>query len=414
MQRRLFAQALSVSLTAPLVLRAHSAPPAPHWVAAWGAAPDSPGPALKSQTLRQQLQPSIAGSAVRIRLSNLFGTEALVIGAARLALPGEGSAIQPGSSRLLRFAGRQRVSVAPGGSVLSDPLRLPVKALQPLALSLHLPQGASASTVHTFGNQIAYLANGAADLTAATRLPEGETDDSRYFVTDLEVQAPAATQALVVVGDSITDGVGSTPNGNQRWTDALALRLQGRTQPVAVVNAGLAGNRILRGPADPYLGPSTLSRLDRDALDKPGAHWVLLLQGINDISASVRLAGSETPATAAQILDGLQLLAARTRARGFQAWAATLLPCGGATDPAPHTAESEALRQAVNEGLRRSTAFDALIDMDQALRDPDQPQRLRPAFDSGDHLHPNDAGYQAMAAAIDLALFDAATPQRKP
>lgn len=427
MQRRLVAQALAVTLTAPaLSARVLSTPalsvsaadasparPTAHWVAAWGAAPDSPGPALKPQTLRQLLQPSIAGSALRIRLSNLFGTEALVIGAARLALSAGDSATQPGSSRVLRFGGRTRVTIEPGGSLLSDPLRMPVKALQPLALSLHLPQGATASTVHTFGNQTAYLAIGAADSSSATRLPEGETDDSRYFLTGLDVLAAPAAQALVVVGDSITDGVGSTPNNNRRWTDALAQRLQQRNEPVAVVNAGLAGNRILHGPADPYLGPSALSRFDRDALDQPGARWVLLLQGINDISAAVRLAGGEAPVSAAQILDGLQLLAARTRARGLQVWAATLLPCGGATEPAPHTAESEALRQAVNEGLRRSSAFDALIDLDQVLRDPAQPQRLQAQFDSGDHLHPNDAGYQAMAAAIDLGLFVNRLPQRK-
>nr|WP_225562494.1 SGNH/GDSL hydrolase family protein [Pseudoxanthomonas sp. PXM04] len=272
-----------------------------------------------------------------------------------------------------------------------------------LAISLYLPQGAAAPTVHQVGNQTVYLARG--DLTSRSRFePEGEPDDTRYLLTDLEVAAPAGARAFVVLGDSITDGVGSSENANARWPDRLAQRLQRdpALASIAVVNAGIAGNRILNDGVAPYRGPSSLSRLQRDVLDKPGVRWMLLLQGGNDISASDRLEAPDQKVSATQIIEGMQQIITRARARGIKVWGATLLPRGGTTFPAPPSAEALAKREAVNAWIRESGAFDVVVDFDRVMRDPAQPDRLLPAYDSGDHLHPNDAGYQAMADAIDL------------
>ncbi|MDC0667101.1 SGNH/GDSL hydrolase family protein [Nannocystis radixulma] len=377
-----------------------------HWVSAWGAAPVAAGPALKAQTVRQVIRTSIGGSGVRIRLSNLFGAMPLTIGPVRVARHAGGPAIKPGTDQAVTFDGKTTVTIAPGGDVLSDAIASPVAALEELAVSLYLPGGTPASTVHQVGNQTVFLATG--DTTAAIEFtPEGEADDTRYFLTDVEVAADPAARTIVALGDSITDGVGSTENQNARWPDALAKRLQAdpALATIAVVNSGIAGNRIVHDAAAPYRGPSSLSRFDRDVLNKPGVRWVLLLQGGNDISASDVLTAPEQKVSAQQIIDGMKTLIARAHARGIKVWGATLLPRGGTTFPAPPTAAAKAKREAVNAWIRDSGAFDAVIDFDEAMRDPSDPDRLLPAYDSGDHLHPNDAGYQAMAAAIDLRLF---------
>ena len=375
-----------------------------HWVASWGAAPVGAGEALSPVTVRQVVRTSLGGTAVRLRLSNLFGNQPLTIDPVRLARHADGVAIQAGTDRAVTFAGRPQVTVPAGGSVLSDAVALPVTALERLSISLYLPQGAPAPTVHQVGNQTVYLARG--DLTSQLRFePEGEPDDTRYLLTDLEVAAPADARAFVVLGDSITDGVGSSENANARWPDRLAERLQRDPMrpPVAVVNAGIAGNRILNDGVAPYRGPGSLSRLQRDVLDKPGVRWMLLLQGGNDISASDRLEAPDQKVSAAQIIEGMQQIIARARARGIEVWGATLLPRGGTTFPAPPSAEAIAKREAVNAWIREAGAFDVVVDFDRVMRDPAQPDRLLPVYDSGDHLHPNDAGYQAMADAIDLA-----------
>lgn len=373
------------------------------WSAAWAAAPDSPGPALPAQTIRQVVRTSVAGSGVRIRLSNLFGAAPLSIGPVHLGAHVGGSRVAPGSDRLLRFAGQSAVTIAPGASVLSDPVDMPVGALQDLAVSLYLPAGAEVATLHGAGMQTAWLSK-AGDATAAASIEGAHTDDSRYFLTDVEVLS-AAPRALVVVGDSITDGIGSGNDRNARWTDALAARLQ-RTPDlatVAVVNAGIAGNLLLKDASEPFVGPSTLSRFERDALDKPGVRWVLLHQGINDLAAATLLNRPADQVSADQVIAGMKTLAARARARGLKVWAGTLLPFEGTKRF--YSGAAEAQRQAVNAWIRSGGAFDAVVDFDQALRDPAHLGRLLPAFDSGDHLHPNAAGYQAMAGLVDLNLL---------
>ena len=372
-----------------------------NWVTAWTAAPDSAGPALQAQTIRQMVRASVGGGSVRIRLSNLHGTAAVTVGAARVALRAAGSAIVPGSDRTLTFDGRPAVTIASGDNVLSDALDMEVAPLRELAVSLYLPAGAGASTIHGAGMQTAYIARGA-DATAALSLAGAETDDSRYFLTDVEVASGGGAHAIVVVGDSIADGIGSKEDANERWPDLLAERLT--KSSIAVVNAGIAGNRLLNGPSKPFVGPSALARFRRDALDKPGVRWIVMHEGINDISAGDMLASPAEQVSARQIIDGMQTLIRLAHERGVRICGGTLLPYGGAGKPFVHSEAAEAKRREVNAWIRGSGEFDAVLDFDKALRDPERPSRLLPAFDSGDHLHPNDRGYRAMAEAAAIAL----------
>jgi lysophospholipase L1-like esterase len=372
---------------------------------AWSAAPDAAGPAFEQQTIRQVVRTSVGGSRVRIRLSNLFGAEPLRIGPVYVAPHARGASIVPETMRAVTFNGAPAISVPAGAEVLSDPVAFPVVALQDLAVSFHLPSRVATSTVHNVALQTAFITRG--DRAADAVWENADADATRFFLTDVEVEADGPARAVVIVGDSITDGVGSTTDANRRWSDALAERLQAdpAVASIAVVNAGIAGNRILNDGVEPFVGPSSLSRFDRDALDKPGVRWVILLQGGNDISASDMLETPRDRVTAPQIIAGMQLLIARAHARGIRIWGATMLPRGGVQKPFVTTAAGTAARSTVNDWIRTSGAFDAVIDFERIMRDPERPDRLLPAFDSGDHLHPNNAGYRAMAAAVDLRLL---------
>lgn len=384
--------ALVLLLIAPVAWSATPATPA-HWVSTWTAPPDSAGPPLQAGTIRQVVRTSAGGAQVRIRLSNLFGTSKLFIGNAHIAVYDTGANIRSGSSHALTFKGSSSIAIPTGESVLSDAVDMNVAALQELTVSLYLPAGSGTSTLHGAGMRTAYLAS--ADNSRAIAFPAGTTDDSRYFLTDVEVAADAGTSAFVVVGDSIADGIGSTPDRNARWPDLLAQTLPG----VAVVNAGIAGNRMLRGAAKPFVGAGTLDRFERDALSKPGVGWILLAQGINDIVASDMLKDPAQQASTEELIEGMRSLIRRAHERGVKVWGATLLPLRGVKPPFIHSVAGEAKRQAVNRWIRGSGEFDAVIDFDQLMRDPGQPDRLLARFDSGDHLHPNDAGYQVMAEA---------------
>jgi lysophospholipase L1-like esterase len=390
----------AIAATTPLPSAAEGS-----WVAAWTAAPDSAGPPFERQSIRQIVRTSVGGSRVRIRLSNLFGAEPVRIGPIHVATHGRGSSIVAETTRPVTFNGAPTVTVAAGAVALSDPVAFPVIALQELAISFYLPARVVASTVHNTAMQTAFITPG--DRVAEAAWSNAETDTSRFFLTDVEVEADGPARAVVIMGDSITDGVGSTRDANRRWSDALAERLQAdpALASIAVVNAGIAGNRILNDGVEPFIGPSSLSRFDRDALDKPGVRWVIVLQGSNDISASDMLESPKDRVTAPQIIAGLQTLIARARARGIRIWGATMLPRGGVQKPFVTTAAGTAARAMVNDWIRTSGAFDAVIDFERVMRDPERPDRLLPAFDSGDHLHPNNAGYRAMAAAVDLRRF---------
>ena len=393
------AAGLLCSMAASLPARAASDV---QWVDAWAAAPDSAGPPLSAQTVRQIVRTSIGGSSVRIRLSNLFGTAPVTIGPVHLARHGSGSAIRPDTDHVLRFAGKPTVTIAPGADVLSDPIALPLAALDEIAVSLYLPAGAKASTVHGDGMQTAFITPG--NAVAAASFPTGKTSGAGFFLTDVEVAAGAEARTIVAIGDSVTDGHGSGRDHNARWTDAFAERLQAdpALASIAVANAGISGIRLLK---DGPIGPSMLARFDRDVLDKPGLAWVVLDAGLNDIGLSDDPDSPADNVSAQQIIDGMKTLIARAHARGISIIGATLLPYAGAEDPLRYSAAGEAKRQALNAWIRGAGAFDAVVDFEAVTRDPAQPDRLLPAFDSGDHIHPNDAGYQAMAASISLRLF---------
>jgi lysophospholipase L1-like esterase len=373
------------------------------WVDTWSAAPDTTGPVVNDQTVRQIVRVSVGGSEVRVRLSNLFGNVPITLGPVHIALHASGADTVPDSDHALLFNGKPTVTIAKGESVLSDPLEMDVKPLQELAVSLYAPAEAQyhASTAHNAGSATAYITE-SGDATAAAQYPKGEVSGMRFFLTDVEVSGPAAKATVVTFGDSITDGVGSTQDANTRWPDYLAERLQAdaKLSSIGVANAGIGGNRILH---DNY-GPSAAARFDRDALDKPGVRWIVLLEGINDIGGSGYAWEAKDKVSTQQLIDGMKTLIARAHARHVKIYGATLTPYGGNGWPY-HSVAGEKTREALNDWIRHSGAFDGVVDFDQAIRDPAAPEKMLPAYDSGDHLHPNSAGYNAMAQAVDLKLF---------
>jgi lysophospholipase L1-like esterase len=376
-----------------------------HWVATWATAPVSQAPSaavnLANQTLRQIVHISVGGDRVRIKVSNAFGTAPLIVGAGHVARRDHDAVIVPGSGGALTFGGRPDITIPAGAIALSDPVRVDARPLGDLAVDLYLPgdTGATTSplTEHTGALQTSYV-SAAGNFTGATAFPVASTRVSWFFLTGVEVAARDDAAVIVALGDSITDGTQSTPDANHRWPDDLARRLaaQHGRGDTGVVNLGIAGNRVLNDIA----GPNAQSRFDRDVLAQTSATHVIVLEAINDIGFQ-----NFNPAfavSADDIIAGHRQLIARAHARGLKIIGATLTPVEGSLYFAP---ETEAKRQAVNAFIRTSGAYDAVIDFDLVTRDPAQPTRFLPAFDSGDHLHPSDAGYQAMADAIDLRLF---------
>jgi lysophospholipase L1-like esterase len=382
------------------------------WVETWAASPDRVGTPMPPQTLRQVVRVSAGGKRLRIRLSNAFGAQPLEIGGASVARSAGGSRIEPLEQSRVTFGGRTEVTIAAGADVLSDPVKLRTEALERIAVSLYLPNGSPAPTQHGVGLETGFMADG--DQTELQDLTAPRTNRSRFFLTDVEVTAAPGTTAFMVLGDSISDGVGSTFGADARWPDVLAaeLRRSGRAPGVAVANAGISGNRLLNDGAAPYIGPSGISRFSRDVLAKPGLRWVLLFQGGNDISAAALLKTPRDQVSADQIIGGLQALVAQAHEKGVAVLGATLLPRGGAGEPFNAPA-NEAKRQQVNAWIRGGCGFDAVVDLDRALQDPAAPQRLLARYDSGDHVHPNDAGHRAIAETVRGALTDLVGDRRR-
>jgi lysophospholipase L1-like esterase len=386
------------------------------WVGTWGASP-SPQPAsqrqaqalyfnFNNQTVREIIHTSAGGDRVRVRLSNAYGPHTVRIGAVHIALHGAGASIVPGSDRVVMFGGRGSVSIPPNAPLLSDPVSMHVPANADLDISIYLPEATEAAGIHYGAQQTNYIGTG--DLTGALEIKEPQILESWVFLTEVDVSAPADAQTIVAFGDSITDGARSTVNANRRWPNFLAERLlaQHGRRELAVVDEGIGGNRILHDASgNVAFGTNALSRFGRDALLVAGAKYVIVLEGINDIGHAGSSAPESQAVTAEDIIGGLEQLIARAHEHGLKIYGATLTPFVGTVYPGYYTPEKEVERKAVNQWIRTSHAFDAVIDFDQAVQDPAHPDRMLAKYDSGDHLHPNDAGYQAMANAIDLALF---------
>ena len=383
-----------------------------HWVASWGAAQQIPEQAnllpeadMRDATLRQVVHLSVGGTKLRVRFSNAFGTQALVIDAAHIARSADKATpkTMPGTDRALTFDGRTSISIPPGAEYLSDPVGLDAPALSNLTVSIHLPQAPAGETGHPGSRATSYYVHG--DHTADADLPGAGHVDHWYQLTGVEVVAAPAASTVVAFGDSITDGHAATTNGDDRWPDVLAARLQANasTRNMAVVNVGIGGNHLLTDG----LGPNALARMDRDVFARPGAKAVILLEAINDLGKLSR-EDVRTPemhkALVADLIAAYRQMILRAHAQGVRVIGCTVTPYLGSDYYHPDAA-SEADRQALNAWIRTGGMFDAVVDLDKAIRDPAHPDRMVPAYDSGDHLHPSVAGYKVMGEAIKLEVL---------
>ena len=374
------------------------------WVTSWSASPQVAtrdtlaAIGFDDRTVRDIIFTSVGGDPIRLELTNVFGASPLRVGRVTVAVADLGAAVLPGTIHPVTFGGRASVQIPAGAQVLSDPVAMRISPLQDLAVSVYLPGPTAAATFHSDAQQVNWVSAAgdyAVDAGAGAFIIPTL---SWYYVSGLLVQAPGADGTVVALGDSITDGVGSTADANARWPNDLARRLDALGGPtLAVADEGIGGNRVLIGAR--CCGASAEARFGRDALDQPGVRDVIVLEGINDIGFGAGLGGD---IDAAQIIAGYRQLIAEAHARRLKIFGATLLPFQGA---GYYTAAGEAAREAVNTWIRTSGAFDGVIDFDAVMRDPADPLRLNPAYDCGDHLHPNDAGYQAMADAISLEML---------
>jgi lysophospholipase L1-like esterase len=388
--------AIAALITAPL----HAAD---NWVATWQASPHAawaaqdfalptgvPG-TLERQTVRETARISVGGQRVRVVLSNRYGTQPLIVGEAHLSRSADAA------GHALTFGGQRSVAIPPGAPAISDPVEMPVAALDKLVVSVYLPERTSLATFHWGAQQTGYIADG--NRSAAATLPGAQPLHGRALLAGIWVDAATPTSAVVAFGDSITDGNGSTPDADRRWPDYLAARLS--KDGVAVVNAGISGARLLGD----RMGANAAARFEQDVLSQPGAHTAIVLMGINDIGWPQSIfAPQEAPMTAARMSAAYRQLIAQARARKVRIIGATLLPFEGTQIAGYYTPAKDALRDQVNQWIRESGEFDAVADFDALLRDPDHPARMQPRYDSGDHLHPGDAGYEAMAAGLARLL----------
>jgi lysophospholipase L1-like esterase len=385
--------------------------PAPNWVSTWATAPAGvAGTAehFSNETLRLIVHTSVGGEQVRVTISNAFGAGPLAIGAAHIARRDHDAVIAASTDRALSFGGRPSFTIPPGALALSDPVALHVAPLSDVAVSLYLPGTTVESTTHVTALQTNYV--GAGDVTGSVQFDGARTLTRWPFLTGVEVSAGAGAGSIVAFGDSITDGANSTAGRNHRWPDLLAARLQqrGDLRQLAVLNEGIIGNRILHPTETQFgnlFGPAGLARFDRDVLAQAGVKFVIMLLGINDIGHPGGSAPVTETVSAEEIAGGYRQFIERAHENGIKVFGATLLPFEDTTLAGFFSPEKEAKRQAVNQWIRTSGAFDGVIDFDKAVRDPAHPTRMLAAYDGGDHLHPSDAGMQAMANAIPLELF---------
>jgi lysophospholipase L1-like esterase len=390
------------------------------WVNTWTSMPQltepgnmppapftQPGLVMADTTLRQTVRVTIGGPHLRLRFSNAFGGTALPITAVSVALPAGGqagsSAIEPGTSRPVTFNGRAATVIPVGAQMVSDPLGFRVAPRTILSVTIYLAAGQASNNItsHPGSRTTSHLLAG--NHVADTELPGATPTDHWYFLSGIEVFGPRGTSGAVMLGDSLTDGRGSTTNGNDRWPDQLLDRLQTnhRTKDVAILNQAAGGNRVLNDG----LGPNALARLDRDVLAQSGVEWLLVFEGVNDIGTAAATPEAQQQ-VAADLIAAFEQIITRAHAQGIDVYGATLLPFGGNTSYDDPAGTRDAARQTVNDWIRTSGEFDAVIDFDKAVRDPAVPRQLLPAYDVGDHLHLNPTGYRALADAVPARLFN--------
>jgi lysophospholipase L1-like esterase len=398
-----FAACAVVALALASASRAQTTPH-PQWVGTWATAPMLAEGGFNIRpfsgtTLREVVHISVGGAQIRVRFTNAYGADPLTISDAHVAVSAGNAAIQAGLDHAITFGGATTVNIPPGAELFSDPVALSVKPESDLAVSFYLPsQVMRAETYHAFADQDNFIANG--DQSTAQDLPDATKIFSWYFLDGVDVEAVDGSRAIVTLGDSITDGALSTHNANHRWPDLLAARLQAdpNLKNVSVLNVGIGGNRVLNEGA----GPAAISRIDRDVLSQSGVRYVIVLESINDIGRLARLATPWDDITAQQLEMGLKQIVDAAHEHGIKAIGATLTPYGGA---GYSSEKGEQVREAVNDWIRHSGTFDGVVDFDKATQDPQNPTHFNAEYDSGDHLHPKDAGYKAMADSIDLTLF---------
>jgi lysophospholipase L1-like esterase len=384
-----------------------------NWIVSWGASQQIPEPAnalaaddLRDATVRQIVHLSVGGPTVRVHVSNAFGTDALHLTAVHIARPvsPSSSAIDPATDKALTFAGKIDVIVPPGAEFVSDPVDYPVAPLSDLAVSLHLDAPPARQTGHPGSRATTYYVHG--DAVSAANLTDAKHVDHWYLLSDVDVLTSGRDAGLIVaLGDSITDGHGATTNGNDRWTDVLAARLQAdkKAHNIGVANQGIGGNHLLTDG----LGPNALARFDRDVIAQAGVKWLVIFEGVNDLGGLTiqhPVSQQEHDAFVARIIAAYEQMIARAHAHGIRVIGATITPYVGSGYYHPD-AINEADRQAVNAWIRATGHFDSVIDFEAAVRDPQNPDHMLPAYNGGDHLHPGPAGYKAMGEAIPLTLF---------
>lgn len=381
------------------------------WTAAWASAPQRPSIGFKpnwseagfdGQTLRQVVRVTEGGDRARIRLSNAYGTSPLRIAGATVARTAKGASVEPGSVRRLTFGGKASASVPAGGELSSDKADLDLDAFESVTVTLHLSGTTGPATFHAQSFATSYRADGNHTADTGGRA-FGESTESWYYLSGVDVGSSRTApkrDGVALFGDSITDGFASSTDRNRRWSDALAERLAKSGDQRPVLNSGIGGNMVLNDSS--WFGEKGTNRLSRDALDLPGVGTVVVLEGLNDIGFSETDKPTYKPApvvSARELINGHRKLIREARAKGVRVVGATLLPLGGSDHYGKHAA---AVSDAFNRWVRTSGEYDAYVDFDKALADPQDPERIAPAYDSGDHLHPNDAGYRAMADAVDL------------
>lgn len=410
--RYLFAAAASIVMAAASLATAGAQTNDPttessgaRWVASWSVSAMAHGSAFggsrsfDNQTVRQVMHISAGGTRVRVKLSNEYGVGALIVGSANVALQATAASIVPASNRALTFRGRPSVVIPQGAVVLSDPVNLHAPANSNLTISLYLPQNTGFATYHENGNQTAFISP-PGDFSDATDFPVQETSVSRFFVTFVEVLPQRRIDALAIIGDSISEGATTTLDANRRVNDVLSRWFNQGEGRVAILNQATGCGRLLRD----FCGPSGVSRFERDVLNATGVTQVLLELGYVDIIYPTAFGVPAEITSAEEIIAGLRQLIRRAKLRGLRVYGATITPNSSTPFPNVHTPENEAKRLAVNHWVRTTREFDGVVDYDRALRDPSDPTRLLPAYDSGDGLHPGDAGHEAMARAIALSL----------